>query len=115
MPSREVKAKSSRHTDTKAPPKGPYTVEKAAADRGAPVMARVTVPAWMAARAASSWYTPEVRITRAVTEQTQMVAMNTSKMPHMPCSAGSLVLEAAWAMAEVPMPASLVNTPRATP
>ena len=50
-----------------------------------------------------------------MTEQTQMVAMNTSKMPHIPCSAGSLVLEAAWAMAEVPRPASLVNTPRATP
>lgn len=44
-----------------------------------------------------------------------MVATNTSKMPHIPCSAGSLVSAAAWAMEEEPMPASLVNTPRATP
>ena len=69
----------------------------------------------MASRAASSWYTPEVRITRAVMEQTDRVAINTSKMPHIPCSAGSCTWEAAWAMAEEPMPASFVNTPRATP
>ena len=40
---------------------------------------------------------------------------NTSKMPHIPCLAGWSTRAAPWAMAEVPSPASLVNTPRATP
>ena len=95
------KAKNSMQMATKALPKEPNASLKAIWARVVPVSPEESIP--------------EVRITRAVTEQTQMVAMNTSKMPHIPCSAGSLVLEAAWAMAEVPMPASLVNTPRATP
>ena len=56
-----------------------------------------------------------VRITRAVSVQTTMVSANTSKIPHIPCSAGSFVSAALWANTEAPSPASLVNTPLATP
>lgn len=52
---------------------------------------------------------------RAVTVQTRPVATKTSKMPHMPSSAGWSTSAAAWAMAEEPNPASLVKTPLATP
>ena len=69
----------------------------------------------MASRAAFSWYTPEVRITRAVMEQTDRVAINTSKMPHMPCSTGSFTSASQWTITEVPSPASLEKTPIETP
>ena len=39
-----MQAESRRQTATKTTPKRPNTVEKAAADRGAPTMALVTVP-----------------------------------------------------------------------
>ena len=51
----------------------------------------------------------------AVTVQTTIVAKNTSNMPQNPSWAGKSASAAAWAMAEEPTPASLVNTPRATP
>ena len=60
-------------------------------------------------------HTPLTRMARAVTVHTATVDRNTSKMPHIPCRAGWSVRAAPWAMAEVPRPASLVNTPRATP
>ena len=52
---------------------------------------------------------------RAVTVHTTSVAKKTSNIPQKPSSAGASVSAAAWAMAEEPTPASLVNTPRATP
>lgn len=47
--------------------------------------------------------------------QITMVSTNTSNTPHMACSAGSSVEEAAWAIGAEPRPASLENTPRANP
>ena len=54
-------------------------------------------------------------MTSAVTVQTTSVATKTSNAPHIPSSAGSSTSAAAWAIAEEPRPASLVNTPLATP
>ena len=51
----------------------------------------------------------------AVTVQMTRVAKHTSNIPQKPSAAGLLASAAAWAMAEDPTPASLVNTPRATP
>ena len=59
--------------------------------------------------------TPERITAKEVMVQMMMVSTNTSNTPHMPCSTGSLVLEAAWAMGAEPKPASLENTPRAKP
>ena len=42
---------------------------------------------------------------------TSRVETHTSTIPHIPCRAGQSTSAAAWAMAEVPSPASLVNTP----
>lgn len=44
-----------------------------------------------------------------------MVSRNTSMMPSTPCSAGWSTWAEAWAMEAVPIPASLVNTPREAP
>ena len=59
--------------------------------------------------------TPEVSTTSAVSVQTTMVSTNTSNMPHMPCTTGSLTSEAECTMTEEPRPASLENTPRLKP
>ena len=59
--------------------------------------------------------TPDRSTAMEVRVQMMMVSTKTSKMPHRPCSTGSLVLEAAWAMGAEPRPASLENTPRAKP
>ena len=77
---------------------------KAAPDKAAPTMELSTVPAWMALRAVWGAYTPETRMTSAVTVQTSSVAIKTSKRPHMPSSAGSSTSAAACAMAEEPRP-----------
>ncbi len=58
---------------------------------------------------------PLMRITRAVMVQITVVSANTSKMPNRPCCTGPLVSAAAWAIGAEPKPASLENTPRATP
>ena len=56
-----------------------------------------------------------VRMDRAVMEHTTRVSANTSNTPQRPCFTGSFTLEVAWAMEAEPRPASLENTPRATP
>ena len=50
-------------------------------------------------------------MTRAVTVQTTRVEISTSTIPQQPSSEGVEPPAAAWAMAEEPRPASLVNTP----
>ena len=54
-------------------------------------------------------------MTRAVMEQTTMVSMKGPSMATAPSRIISLVRAAAWAMGADPSPASLLNTPRATP
>ena len=58
---------------------------------------------------------PAQRITSAVMVQITMVSRKTSMTPISPCSAGWSTCAAAWAMDAVPMPASLVKTPREMP
>ena len=55
--------------------------------------------------------TPDVRIVRAVIEQTMIVSAKTSKMPQRPCLTGSLTLELLWTITDEPRPASFEKTP----
>ena len=52
---------------------------------------------------------------RAVRVQTTRVSAQTSKIPHIPCRAGSVTLEDAPAITEEPSPASLEKAPRMAP
>ena len=114
-PRMDENAKRSRLRETTAPPQGPSTEEKAAAVSGAPSRSGGTAPNAPRTRASAGPYTPLTRMTRAVAVHTSRVETHTSTIPHIPCRAGQSTSAAAWAMAEVPSPASLVNTPRATP
>ena len=60
-------------------------------------------------------YIPDRRITKAVSEQRSIVSINTSTIPKKPCSHGELVSLPAWAVGDVPLPASFESIPRATP
>ena len=51
----------------------------------------------------------------AVIVHMTIVSKKTSKIPHIPWRTGSFTLEAELTMTELPSPASLVKTPRATP
>jgi hypothetical protein len=62
-----------------------------------------------------SLYNPAVIITNPVRVHITNVSTKTSNIPQKPCSAGSLHREAACAIGAEPKPASLVNTPLATP
>ena len=59
--------------------------------------------------------TPVVKMTRAVSEQMTMVSTKTSVIPQSPWRIGWSVEADAWAIGDEPSPASLVNTPLATP
>ena len=59
--------------------------------------------------------TSMITMTRPVMVQMIRVSMKVPSMAIMPCCTGWLVRAAAWAMGALPRPASLENTPRATP
>ena len=80
---------------------------------------RMAENAWLVSAApASCPYgtgTPLTRIASAVRVQITMVSRKTSTIPIIPCSAGWATSALAWAMDAVPIPASLVKTPRLQP
>ena len=59
--------------------------------------------------------TPVNIMTSPVIVQTTSVSIKVPSIATSPCSTGSLVLAAAWAIGALPSPASLENIPRATP
>ena len=56
-----------------------------------------------------------IKITKAVIVHTTKVSINGSSIDIDPCLTGLLVLAAAWAIGELPKPASLEKTPLETP
>ena len=62
-----------------------------------------------------SHHTPEDRITSPVSVQMTSVSRNGSSSDTIPSDTGSSARAAAWAMGAEPCPASLENSPRATP
>ncbi len=95
------KAKMIRPKPTTKSPSPGTPILKAIWDSSAPVSPLLQAPVMM--------------IKRAVRVQTQMVSMKVPSIPTTPCRTGSWVRAAAWAMGALPSPASLENTPRATP
>lgn len=96
-----AKAKQQTASVMNTPPNRPKPLEKAAMASSAP--------------SPPSRCAPEVRMASAVIVHMTIVSKKTSKIPHIPWRTGSFTLEAELTMTELPSPASLVKTPRATP
>ena len=58
---------------------------------------------------------PLLNTTRAVNTHTTIVSKNTSKIPQKPCSTALASSTLACEIGELPIPASLLNTPRDIP
>src|SRR5699024_6794385 len=67
------------------------------------------------ALASFAFQTPETKTTNAVVLQMSKVSTTISLIPQNACRTGWSVLAAAWAIDDVPSPASLESIPRANP
>ena len=98
-----VTPKHSTDSTTMIEPAGPSRAAKESAVRVTPLMSP------------PGCQRPAARMTNAVAEQTSRVSMIGPNMATKPSRIGSRVRAAPWAMASVPMPASLEKAPRRTP
>ena len=96
-----VKANTANASAMIGPPMPGRAALKAALVRAAPVAPLVQAPV--------------VMIAKAVKEHTMMVSIKVPSIATNPCETGPFDLAAAWAIGADPRPASLENTPRATP